>query len=290
MRLEKASSATLIAWILIPTAILAVYLSLVVLHPNPYSFIYAVVIVPVTFVAIITGWALDDSDGPILEIDDRGISMNSVFATEGRIPWADVERLHITSVRYGLLRVPIVSHLVIQLRDSSHIAPMQWFFPNAWFGRIAIPVRFISGGRSAANRAIMAAQSGIMQGEIDVTRKSARSDDFLKSGDAAIARTLAARGGMSTAHALPRSIDDLGTGTEAAMPPRAIPQGYGEAPEIVPLSSPAPQSYAEEPARVPQPLRQPAEPVMTVQHPAPIMVNGVPYQPQRVGGFGRKRV
>ena len=188
-----------------------------------------------------------------------------VFSTGAPIPWADIEDVRIVSWYYNFFfRVPFMSWLVVNLRDSGHIGGLQWFLPPAWFGRIAIPTRFVKGGTKAARTIIRASQGGLLEGEVARERNLAGTDAMLARGDAAIQRALAARGGAAPG-------PQLSVATERSHEPRAgTPQP----------SLPIPRGYGAEPETAPP---------MTIPQPAPIMVNGVPYQPQRVGGFGRKR-
>ncbi len=266
MRLEKTSSATLIAWILFATMLLAVFVMLLVISAASVAFVYALFIGPLSVLIIATAWMLDDSTDPVLVIDEKGMTLSTVFSTGERIPWADIDRVTLVAVRHGLFQIAVLSHLVIQLRDTSYVGGAQWLSPASWTGRIMIPARFIKGGRSAARRAVQAAQTGLLQGEIDRDRRAAGTDDLLRAGDAAIARAVAARGGFGGFQAQPRTMADLGGGADVA----ALPQAYE--PDAAPTVQPE--------LAMPQ---RPAAP------PAPIMVNGVPYQPQRPGGFGRKR-
>ncbi len=264
MRLEKPSSATLIAWILIATIMLAIFVALIATRAGSVAILYGIVIIPLSVLSIATAWMLDDSPDPVLQIDDHGLTLSPIFSTGAHIPWADIERIRLVSIRYGLLMVPVASHLIIQLRDNSHISGLQWLSPASWLGRIMIPARFVRGGRGAMLKAVQATRTGLLQGEIDRDARLSGTDDRLRSGDAAIARAVAARGGLSSFQAQPRSLDDLAYGSDAPAVPKA--------------DDPIPPRVSD----TVMPMR-PASP------PAPIMVNGVPYQLQRQGGFGRKR-
>jgi hypothetical protein len=303
MTLEKAASATLIAWILLATAVFALFATLVFAVPNGGSVMMFFVFVLPPIIMAATAWMIDDSKGPLMALDERGMTVSNVFSTGAPIPWSDIEDVKITSWYYNFFfRVPWMSWLVINLRDTSHIGALQWFLPPAWFGRIAIPTRFVKGGTNAARKIVRASQSGLFDGEVARERKAAGTDAMLARGDIAIQRALQARGGFGNFQAQPRTMADIAHGSDGPSSPPVqsppVPQGYCEPAPVVPASATAPQVYWEDVPQVPQapaphPMqttRQPAEPVMTIQQPAPIMVNGVPYQPQRVGGgFGRKR-
>jgi hypothetical protein len=295
MQLEKAPSATLIVWILLATAVFALFATIVFAVPNGGSAMMLFVFVLPALAVAATAWLIDDSKVPLIVIDDRGMTVSPVFSTGATIPWSDIEDVRIVSWYYNFFfRVPWMSWLVINLRDSSHIGAFQWFLPPAWFGRIAIPTRFVKGGTKAARTIVRASQAGLLDGEVARERKAAGTDAILARGDAAIQRALQARGGFGGFQPQPRTMADLAYGADAPMPPPApAPQGYGDAPPTVPASATAaasaPQEYWDDVPIVPQPRRPQAQPVMTIQQPDPIMVNGVPYQPQRVGGFGHKR-
>ncbi len=280
MQLEKASTGTLVTWILAATAVFALYVTLFFTAKNGSAMITLGLFLLAPLAMLLTAWQIDDLKEPILTLDERGMTICPVFAKGVRIPWGDIEDVKITSWYYNFFfRVPWMSWLVIHLRDSSHIGGLQWFFPPAWFGRIAIPTRFVAGGTKAAQRIVRASQGGLLDGEVARERKMAGTDAILARGDAAIQRALMARGGGAPVRP-PETPPVI---------PAPIPQGYGAEPPTVPASAIAPQDYYAPAVPVPQPVRPQAEPVMTLQQPAPIMVNGVPYQPERVGGFGRKR-
>jgi hypothetical protein len=297
MKLEKASTAALVIWILVATACFALYVTIFFASKGGFGLIPIALFLIAPLAMLVTAWQIDDLKGPILETDDRGMTICPVFAKGERIPWSDIEDVKITSWYYNFFfRVPWMSWLVIHLKDSSHIGGLQWFLPPAWFGRIAIPTRFVKGGTKAARSIVRASQGGLLDGEVARERKTAGTDAILARGDAAIQRALQARGGASSFQSQPRTMADLADRAEAAAPLRSrpIPQGYDAPAPTVPASATAPQIYWEDvpqvPDVVPQPTRPPADPTMTIQQPAPIMVNGVPYQPKPVGGgFGRRR-
>jgi hypothetical protein len=291
MQLEKASSATLIAWILAGLIVLALMTTAVVFI-GAGAGVFGILLGGGALVRLITAWQLDDSKEPVVIADARGLIVSRVFSTGALIPWCDIAKVEVYTLRYGLMQLPVVSHLYINLTDSSHIGGLQWFFPSSWFGRIAIPTALVKDGSAGAMQIVRASQAGLFDGGVERERRAAGTDDLLARGDIAIQRALQARGGFGNSRAQPRTMADLAYGSDAQEPPvpsRPMPQDYAEAPPVVPAFARAPQDYCEEPAIVPEAKRPPAEPAMTIQQPAPFMVNGVPYQPQRVGGFGRKR-
>jgi len=299
MTLEKASTATLVVWILAATACFALYATIFFASPGGVGLLPIAFFLIAPLAMLVTAWQIDDLKGPVLEIDERGMTICPVFAKGERIPWSDIEDVKITSWYYNFFfRVPWMSWLVIHLKDSSHIGGLQWFLPPAWFGRIAIPTRFVKGGTKGARSIVRASQNGLLDGEVARERKAAGTDAILARGDAAIQRALQARGGAvvperatggyghynETSQAM---VDRPYNGSRVARDP--VPQGYGAEPPTVPANSTAPQIYWEDVPVVPQPIRPLPQPIPAIKQPAPIMVNGVPYQPERVGGFGRKR-
>lgn len=291
MTLEKAPTAALVTWILVATGAFALYVTILFSAKSGFALLPVALFLLAPLAMLVTAWQIDDLKEPIVTLDERGMTICPVFAQGARIPWSDIEDVKITSWYYNFFfRVPWMSWLVIHLRDSSHIGGLQWFLPPAWFGRIAIPTRFVKGGTNAARSIVRASQGGLLDGEVARERKTAGTDAILARGDAAIQRALEARrGGQAPVQASPQAMADRSYNGSSVVPAVAIPQGYGAEPLTVPVSATAPQDYCAPAEPVPQPLRPAAEPVTTLQQPAPIMVNGELYQPQRVGGFGRKR-
>ncbi len=247
-RLDKASSATLITWILFATALIAMFVTLAFNSQLGWRMIYVAFVVPWAALCIVTAWLLDESTAPICEIQPNGLDLSPVFSNGMRIPWAALNTLRIVHWHYNyFFRVPFMSWIVVSLHDSKYIAPHLRWMPTSWFGRILIPLRFVKGGSFVAEHVIGNANDRVIEGRLDRGAQPARVPPSMPSADAAIARALAARGG-------------------AAEPASAATQ--------------------PEPARAdPRPDYRPA------QAAEPIVVNGVPYHPNRptAGGFGRKR-
>jgi hypothetical protein len=266
-RLDKASSAVLIAWILVATAIVAFYVTLAMNGRFGVRIIYFAFVLIWPVMCIVTAWMLDESDHPLIDIHDDGIDISPVFSNGARIPWGAFNKMSVVHWYYNyVFRVPFMSWVVVSLHDSRYIAPHLRWMPTSWFGRILIPIRFAKGGAFAAKLVISNANDRVITGRLDPAHRPPTLSDPAASADAAIARALAMRGNSGSAQPQARTIAD----------------SYdSEATQSAPVPSPVREPMRSDPLPEYRPAR-PAE---------PIIVNGVPYHPNRptIGGFGRKR-
>jgi hypothetical protein len=155
MQIEKAQSGRLIVSMMTSMVIGAVCLLCILMlrHNNIFYMLFYITVAAYKFASIYFAYQIEETNGPMVALSPRGIVLNGALSPSAVIPWHDVRRMRVTSLRFNyIFPIPFTAALTITLENRTHLQPLLQMLPHGWFSTVRIPQSYVSGGKGAMLR------------------------------------------------------------------------------------------------------------------------------------------
>ena len=177
MQLEKAGKGALIGSMVISVIMIGLCCLLALAVRTSLAMILYVVLFVASGANAHLAYMLDETPGPLMIADPRGVTFNPALSPSGTVGWHDIKSMRITQWRYNFFfPVPFTKRLQIRFASRDHLPPLRRWLPHGWFGILSVPMGVIGGGSGALNQFVNGQAQLSQQAVFDLADPKGQTD------------------------------------------------------------------------------------------------------------------